>query len=82
MNEDVVQDLKQFISTTVSQQTASLQDSIHLDLQRLDQKLTSQIGDLSHSVADAIETSNEVNDRTKTLDDHERRIARLEQRLA
>lgn len=81
MNEEVVEDLKQFISSTVSQQTAE----IHSDIERLDKKidgldlkLSKKIDDLSDSVAEAIQISNDSTD--EQLENHEQRIIKLEQR--
>ena len=69
MNDDVIQDLKQFISTTVSQQTVSIRDDIRDDIKALDEKLSTKIDNLSTSVAEAIEATNEAND--TQLQNHE-----------
>ncbi len=72
MNDDTISDLKQFIAASISQQTADLRD----DLQRMDTK----IDNLSSSVAEAMENSNDV---TETqIKDHETRITKLEQKAA
>ncbi len=83
MNEDTINDLKQFISATVSQQTSDLrQDIQYLDkkidssIKQLDVKLSTKIDDLSDSVAEALTASNDAIDRT--IKDHEHRISRLE----
>ena len=65
MNEEIIADFKQFIASTISQQTSDLRGDIQEmrgdiqemrgDIKRLDQK----IDDLSISVAEAIETTNE-----------------------
>ena len=72
MDENVIQDLKQFIAATVSQQTSEI-------VVRLD-KVEQKIDDLSHSVAEAIENTNESTD--TQLKDHEHRITRLEHKAA
>lgn len=68
MNDDQLDDLKQFITSTVSQQTTYLRE----DIVKLDTKLTRMIGDFD-AKADAI--LNAVGER---LDDHEVRITKLE----
>lgn len=85
MNDEVINDLKQFISTTVSQQTSDIDERFQeLDtkiderIKRLDTKLSAKIDDLSSSVAEALDNSNEVTD--TQLKDHERRIVNLEQK--
>lgn len=72
MNEDTVEDLKQFIAMIVSQQTSEL-------VERLD-KVETKIDELSASVADAIETTNNIND--AQLKDHQQRIIKLEHKTA
>jgi len=74
MNDDTVQDLKQFISTTVSQEMANL--ATKDDINRLESK----IDDLSGSVAEALENTNETTD--TQLKDHDKRITRLERKAA
>lgn len=75
MNDDTINDLKQFIAATVSQQVSD----VRADIQRLDDKLTGKIDDMSASVAEALEATNESY--AKQFDDHEQRISRLEQVL-
>lgn len=74
MSDDVIQDLKQFITATVSQQAVSIKD----DIKALDNKLIRKIDDLSDSVAEAIENTNEAAD--TQLTNHETRITHLEQK--
>jgi predicted transport protein len=76
MNEDVIADLKQFIAATVSQNTADIRS----DMQRLDDKLSHKIDDLSDSVAEAISSSNDTVQ--NAIDNHELRITTLEQQAA
>lgn len=82
MNDEIIDDLKQFIAATISQQTARLEDRIDGIDQRLggiDQRIDrieSKIDDLSVSVAEAIDGVNDTTD--KQLKDHERRILKLE----
>lgn len=88
MDKDVIADLKQFITATVSQQlalqTAELREDIRKDIDKkidtLDAKLTRKIDDLSETVGDALHVSNEETD--TQLKNHERRITRLEKRTA
>lgn len=76
MNDDAINGLKQFIVTTVSQQTSD----IHDDIEKLDTKLSNKIDDLSASVAEAIDSTNDAAD--LQLKDHERRISQLEEKAA
>lgn len=80
MDEDIINDLKQFITTTVSQQTSSMGEEIRAEITKLDIKLSSKIDELSDSVADALHSSNEITD--DQLKDHEQRIAKLEHKVA
>jgi hypothetical protein len=86
MNEDVIEDLKQFIATAVSQQIADVRSDIEKmdnklssDIQSLDNKLSNKIDDLSDSVAEAIQAGNDSTD--AQLNDHKQRIYKLEQKL-
>lgn len=73
MNDDVIQDLKQFIAATVAQQVSD----VRADIKNLDEKLNSRIDNLEQNIADAMDTNN---DETFTqLKDHEKRITLLEQ---
>ena len=74
MDEDTIQDFKQFITSTVSRQISEVRD----DIKNLDNKLCSKIDELSTSVAEAIESTNESTD--TQLNNHKQRIIRLEQK--
>ena len=91
MQDDTIQDLKQFITATVSGQLTLQLDEVRTDLsdqiswlgaklsgaiQALDTHLTAKIDDLSQSVAEALHGSDEATD--SQLKDHEKRIAHLE----
>ena len=78
MNDDTIQDLKQFIATTITQQTAGL--ATKEDMASLNNHLSAKIDELSNSVADALESNNEANE--AQLNDHEQRIKKLEQNIA
>lgn len=94
MDEDVIADLKQFISATVSQQIRTeigdfreyvdkRFDQIDHRFDKADQrfdKVEASIHSLSTAVAEAIHTSNDVTG--AQFDDHERRIVHLEQKSA
>ena len=90
MNDDTIQDLKQFIEATFSQKTSGISNDvaglsnevsgIRKDLDNLDKKHSDKIDELSASVAEAIENTNEVTD--TQLNNHEQRITRLEQKAA
>jgi len=89
MNEDVINNLKQFIAVTVSQQTSDLREDIeglHGDINKLDQKigqldlkLSTKIDNLADFVSEAMSASNEEVD--KQLKDHESRISHLEAKV-
>lgn len=76
MNDEVIADLKQFIAVTVTQQTVDIRE----DINKLDQKLSKKIDDLSNDVADALEANNQTTD--KQFKDHEKRIVKLEHKAA
>jgi O-phosphoseryl-tRNA(Cys) synthetase len=76
MNDETVQDLKQFIAATVNQQISDVRD----DIKALDQKLTVKSDDLSGSIAEALDNTNEATD--SQLKDHDSRITQLEQKTA
>ena len=91
MDDVVIQDLKQFISVTVSQQAVSLREDLGEDIRQLDIKLSrnissldiklsQKIDDLSDSVAEAISTLND--DVDSRLKDHDKRIGNLEHKIA
>lgn len=72
MDKDSIEDFKQFISTTTSQQLA-------LQTEEIDKKFSSlenKIDDLSASIGEAIDTSNSEHE--KRLDNHEQRLTKLE----
>lgn len=72
MDADTIADLKQFIATTISQQTSELREELH--------KTNRKIDDLSVFVATALDTSNDANQ--GLLNDHEKRICALERQAA
>jgi hypothetical protein len=76
MDDNSLSDLKKFITLTVSEQISDVRD----DIKKLDEKLTTKIDDISHSVAEAIEDNSEAVD--TQLKGHEERIDRLEQKTA
>lgn len=59
MNQDMLEDLKQFVAVTISQQlslqTDELREEMHVGFNRLDKKLSGQIQELSDSIAEAHE---------------------------
>lgn len=74
MNEDQLNDLKQFIVATVAQATAEM--ATKDDITRLEVKLEGRLDDLEFKVDTITET---LNDR---LEDHDVRLTRLEQQIA
>lgn len=79
MSDDVIQDLKQFITgtvrTTIREEVSVLSKRIDGLEGRMD-TLETKVDDLTHFVTDAIDTSNAVHG--EQLKDHERRITKLE----
>jgi hypothetical protein len=74
MNDNVIQDLKQFIAITVHQATSDM--ATKDDLKAIETK----IDDLSNAVAESLDSSNEENQ--VHIVDYERRITKLESKLA
>jgi hypothetical protein len=83
MNDELIEDLKQFIAATVSQATAdmAMKDDLQnlvtkADLQHLAATMESRFDELTvkvDTIADA---------HAETLEDHDQRLGRLEQRAA
>ncbi len=72
MNDEIIQDLKQFISATISQQTANL--ATRNDIERIEGKIDEIQSAVEQS---AIGFTTVVDDQVR---DHEKRIVRLEQK--
>ena len=79
MNDAVIDDLKQFIATTVSQQSSDIRD----DLAKLDGKLShavatldGKVDDLTAFMAEAIDNFDQA--ASKRHNNHEHRITKLE----
>ena len=89
-NEEMIQDLKQFIAATVSQSEERINDNLGGRIDGLDIRLDgvetrlsslgTKVDTIQEAVADAISQSNESND--AAIQDHEQRLHRLEQRAA
>jgi hypothetical protein len=84
MDDDQINDLKQFIASLISHQTSTIREEVVTDVRKeikaLDVKLTTRIDDLSLAVGEALDASNEI--LGKQLDDHEKRITHLEHQPA
>ena len=86
MNQEIIDDFKQFITALFAQQSYDLNKRLDAMDERFDEVdaringVEETIKDLSFSVAEAITVSNEVYD--ELLRDHEVRITRLEQMSA
>lgn len=80
MNEEVINDLKQFISTTISQQFAVSADDIKTDILKEVRNLDAKIDTISSAIAEALYTNNEVVE--TQLKYHESRITKLESTTA
>jgi uncharacterized protein involved in exopolysaccharide biosynthesis len=82
-SEEMIADLKQFITATVSQEVAGLRTELKADIaevrndvKALDQKL----GTIQDAIADTLTHTTETTD--ATLQDHEQRLRTLEHRAA
>lgn len=87
MNDEQIDDLKQFIATTVQQESVELRNEmkemsveLRTEMREMRDELNQKIDDLSESVAVAIDTSNEETE--KRLSDHEDRITKLKTKPA
>ena len=92
MNDEIIQDLKQFIAATVYQEVSGVRTDVEnlstdivrqitevkVDISKFDNKLSTRIDNLSQSVADAIENTNQAVH--EQLVEHETRIRKLEQK--
>jgi hypothetical protein len=72
MNEDVIADLKQFIGTTISQQTSDLRE----DLKKLDSKVDSLEQKMTDGFAGVGEAIEEIHSTTTSQD---QRLTKLEE---
>jgi hypothetical protein len=82
MNDDMIDDFKQFITTAVSHQTSHFEDQfnkIEVGFEKIDQRFD-KIHDLSDSISEALDNTNDADD--SQLKDHERRLVNLEQKTA
>ena len=91
-NEELITDLKQFITATVSQATADLttKDDLAAVEHRVDQRLTTveqgistldqKLDHVQEAIADVFTETTELHD--AQLKDHERRLRKLEHRAA
>lgn len=87
MNEELIEDLKQFITATISQQLSLQLGELHeeisgirTDMSKMEQRLSGQMKEISDSVAEAMTNTNEEVD--KQIQDHEKRITKLETKSA
>jgi hypothetical protein len=72
MNDSQIDDLKQFIDGKISQSESRLSEKI----ENAENGLRKEMKDGFSGVADSLETTNQI------LDEHEHRIAKLEQKAA
>ncbi|TAH33410.1 hypothetical protein EYC59_04750 [Candidatus Saccharibacteria bacterium] len=93
MNEDVIADLKQFITATVSQQTAELKAELKGDIGDIKAEIGGIKADIGDIKAELQELRQEMHDgfagvadamepTNATVDDHETRIIKLERQRA
>ena len=76
MNYDILQDLKQFISSTVSQATADLAK----DISDLETNIDKRFNEVMAAVSDGVTESHDAVQ--QQFDDHEQRIVNLEAEIA
>ena len=82
MDEDTLQDLKQFITGTISQQLALQTGEIKQEIRDLDKKLSERIDDLDTKLDTIANTIGaEIEEDNKKLENNENRITRLEQKI-
>jgi hypothetical protein len=88
-NEELFDDLKQFIRATVSQQTAQLDQRLDRveqqiatkdDLAAVERRLNDSLDEVQEAIADTLTHVTDTID--TTLQEHEKRITRLEQQRA
>jgi hypothetical protein len=82
-NEEMIQDLKQFIAATVSQSEERISGnlkSVKTELEERISDLESKVDTIHDAVADTFSQTHEATD--ATIQDHEQRLRRLEQRAA
>ena len=90
MDEELVDDLKLFITTTVAQGIQDVRDDldkVDKKIGMVDKKLSNKIDAVDRKLGNKIDavasTLTKVNDSTyEELDDHERRLKRLEHKTA
>ncbi len=75
MNEEQLEDLKRFIAVTVSQAETHLREELatKTELHAMEERMTKEMRDGFAGVGDALESQ------ARILDEHEHRIAGLEQ---
>jgi hypothetical protein len=76
MDNNTMQDLKQSISAAIHQEVVDVRE----DIKKLDTKLTTKIDDLSKSVTESFDTTNETV--YTQLEEYGQRILNLEQKIA
>lgn len=97
MNDEIISDLKQFIATTISQQTASLEqkmdkgfeevdkrfEQVDKRFEAIDKRFDEMDDKIDITVAGIGETITELSDNINAVTkDHEHRISRLETKVA
>lgn len=80
MNEEIIDDLKQFITATMGQLLAQQANELRNEFNKRFDKLDNKIDKLSASVAEALDNSNEETE--KQLKNHETRLTKLEAKAA
>ena len=83
MTDEIIQDLKQFITALFSQQLGGVEsrlDGIDTRIDSLESNMNRQFKELSDSIADSLDSSNEAID--VQIKDHETRITKLEHKTA
>lgn len=84
-NEELFQDLKQFITATVSQEVDGLRKELKTDIANLRTdiiRLDTKLNTIQDAIADTLTQVTEALDVTEQVHDHEQRLRRLEHQSA
>lgn len=83
MNDEVIQDLKQFISATVSQQLAQQSEELRADMDTRFAKVDERLDEQDEKLDEILNVvGGSIHEVEQKVDKHEVRITRLERKLA
>ena len=78
MNEDVINDFKQFIVATIRQEMSDV--ARKSDIEQLDKKIDDTRNEILEAIGDTMAANTQATD--EQLDNHEQRIGKLEANIA